>query len=236
MYTPSQIRLFADVADIEQIRRLARHPLIAGFTTNPTLMRRAGVSDYSDFAKAVLAELDQHVVCFEVVADDFAEMEEQARRIAEWGPSVYVKIPITNTRGERSAELIRRLSADGICVNVTAVLCLDQVRDAAAALGGSQAAIISIFAGRIADTGRDPIPLIREALGLLASCPQVQLMWASSRELFNLVQADRIGCPLITLPPALLGKIPMLGRTLEDLSVETVRMFYDDAARAGYML
>ncbi|MGW4365725.1 transaldolase [Nocardia takedensis] len=234
--TPRRTEIFADAADLDRIRELSADPSIGGFTTNPTLMRRAGVGDYRRFAAAVLDAAAARPVSFEVIADDIDEMELQARTIASWGRTVYVKIPITNTRGDRTTKLLRRLSADGVRVNVTAVLSLAQVREAAEALDGGADAIVSVFAGRVADTGRDPIPHMREALRIVSALPRVRLMWASARELLNLAQANSIGCPLITLPDGLLAKRPLLDRDLEELSLDTVRMFYDDACEAGYAL
>jgi transaldolase len=230
------VKIFADGADADAIARLAGHPLVRGFTTNPTLMRAAGVTDYEGFARQVLSSAAGRPISFEVLADDFAEMERQALRIAAWGEEVFVKIPITNTRAESSRELLARLGAAGVRVNVTAVLTLDQVRTAAAALGGGPPGFVSVFAGRVADTGRDPVPLMRAALEAMAPHPNLELIWASPREILNVVQADAIGCHVITVTHDLLGKLPLLGRSLEEHSLDTVRMFRRDAESAGYVL
>ncbi|MBJ7597980.1 MAG: transaldolase [Candidatus Nephthysia bennettiae] len=231
-----RVKVFADGADAEGIAQLARNPVINGFTTNPTLMRSAGVTDYEWFAKQVLRYVDGRPISFEVFADDFDEMERQARKIACWGGSVYAKIPITDTCGESSESVLRALAADGVKVNVTALLTVDQVRTAAAALAGGPPSFISVFAGRIADTGRDPVPIMREAVASLAAHPNLELIWASPREILNVVQADEIGCHVITVTHDMLKKLPLLGRDLEDFSLDTVRMFHRDAQSAGYSL
>jgi transaldolase len=215
---------------------LSKDPLIAGFTTNPTLMRRSGVVDYPTFAKEVLAEVSELPISFEVVADDFEEMRRQARLIASWGANVYVKIPVTNTKGESSAALIRELSQLGLKLNVTALLSLRQVSTVARALEDSPGAVISVFAGRIADTGRDPVPVMSAALEVLADLPWLELLWASPREILNVVQADSIGCHIVTVTHDLLKKIHGLGRDLEDVSRDTVQMFYEDAQQSGLSL
>jgi transaldolase len=229
-----RVKIFADGADARGIAELARNPLIKGFTTNPTLMRAAGVVDYEGFAREVLASAGGHPVSFEVFADDFEGMERQARKIGAWGEGVYVKVPITNTCAESSAPLISRLAADGVQVNVTALLTLDQVRTATEALAGGAASYISVFAGRIADTGCDPVPIMREALEIMAPHPNLELIWASPREILNVVQADSIGCHIITVTHDMLKKLSLLGRELEDFSLDTVRMFHRDALSAGY--
>lgn len=231
-----KIKIFADGADLEGMARLAQQPHIAGFTTNPTLMRQSGVTDYAAFARAALEQIPDRPISFEVLADDLHEMERQAHVIAAWGPNVYVKIPITNTEGESTAKLTNRLSTDGIKVNVTAVMTLTQVRVAADALEGSPAGIISVFAGRIADTGRDPVSLMAAARELIAPHPQIELLWASPREILNVVQADAIGCHIITVTHDLLKKLGTLGRDLERFSLETVTMFQEDALWAGFEL
>jgi transaldolase len=215
---------------------LYANPLIRGFTTNPTLMRRAGVGDYATFAHGVLAAIPDRPISFEVFADEFPEMERQAHRIAGWSDNVYVKIPITNSQGESSLELIRRLSLSGVKVNVTALLDLDQVYEAAGALSGGAAAYVSVFAGRIADTGRDPVPLMAEAVDALRPHPQVELIWASPRELLNVFHADSAGCHIITVTSDVLRKLSLVGKDLRGYSLETVRMFRDDALQAGYRL
>ena len=230
------IKVFADGADLEGILRLANDPQISGFTTNPTLMRKAGVDDYEGFARKVLDHVTDRPISFEVFSDDFEEMRRQARLIGSWGPNVYVKIPVTNTKGESSEELVRDLSAEGLRLNVTAILSLSQVRTVVGALESTQGAVVSVFAGRIADTGRDPVPLMSEALKLTGDNPELELLWASPREVLNVCQAAAIGCDIITVTHDLLAKIAGLGRELDDVSLDTVRMFHDDAASAGYLL
>jgi transaldolase len=215
---------------------LAKDPLIAGFTTNPTLMRKSGVVDYATFAKEVLADVTEHPISFEVVADEFKEMRRQARIIASWGANVYIKIPVTNTQGESAAALIRELSLEGLKLNVTALLSLRQVWTVARALEESPGAIVSVFAGRIADTGRDPVPVMTAALEMLADFHRLELLWASPREILNVVQADAIGCHIITVTHELLKKVHGLGRGLEDVSRDTVQMFHDDAQQSGLTL
>jgi len=233
---PYGIKIFADGADLEGILQLSRDPVISGFTTNPTLMRQSGVDDYAGFARKVLDHVTDMPISFEVLSDEFEEMGAQARTIASWGQNVFVKIPVTNTRGESAAPLIRELSADGLHLNVTAILALDQVRTVAEALADTPGAVVSVFAGRIADTGRDPVPLMTEAVGLLAHDPRLELLWASPREILNVPQAAAVGCHIITVTHALLAKLKGLGRSLEDVSLDTVRMFHDDARRAGFLL
>jgi transaldolase len=199
-------------------------------------MRKAGVTDYECFAREILRDIPDRPISFEVFADNAPEMERQARKIARWARNVYVKIPVTNTRREPMYDLIRRLSADGIQVNATAVLALDQVRHIAKALRGGAPSYISVFAGRVADTGRDPVPLMKSALELMAPEPKMQLVWASPRELLNIFQADEIGCHIITVTSDVLKKVSLIGKDLHDYSLETVRMFHDDAARSGYTL
>jgi transaldolase len=230
------VKLFADGADLAQIEKSQANPLIRGFTTNPTLMRAAGVKDYEAFARKVLAVISDRPISFEVFADEHCEMERQAHRIAGWGQNVYVKIPVTNTRRECSMELVRRLAHSGVKVNVTAVLTLDQVRDAAAALGGGAPGVVSVFAGRIADTGRDPIPMMAAAVELVSVYPNVELIWASPRELLNIFQANDIGCHIITVTDNILAKLPVVGKDLHDYSLETVAMFHTDAVQSGYHL
>ncbi|MFA6107816.1 MAG: transaldolase [Candidatus Latescibacterota bacterium] len=229
-------RIFADGADLAAIVVLARNPLIRGFTTNPPLMRKAGVTDYPEFARRALEAVPDRPISFEVLADEPVEMERQARRIASWGENVYVKIPVTNTKGEGSYALVERLCRDGIQVNVTAVMTLEQVAEIARAVAGGAPCYVSVFAGRIADTGRDPVPLMTRALELLHPCPQAELLWASPREVLNLLQADAIGCPIITVTGDLLTKLGLVGKPLEEYSLETVRMFFEDARAAGYRL
>jgi transaldolase len=231
-----KIKIFADGADIAGIKKSAADPRVSGFTTNPTLMRSAGVNDYKAFALDVLKVVPDRSVSFEVFADDFPTMEAQAREIASWGPNVYVKIPVTDTKGNPSAPLIARLSKDGIKLNVTAMLTLDQVTEVGAALAPSTPAIVSVFAGRIADTGRDPVPHMAEALRILASRPKAELLWASPRELLNIFQADGIGCHIITVTGDLLNKLALVGKDLGEYSRETVAMFHRDATAAGFSI
>jgi transaldolase len=231
-----QIKIFADGADRASILELGRNPLIQGFTTNPTLMRKAGVKDYESFCREVAAALPNRSFSFEVFSDEFDEMEQQALRIASWGSNVYVKIPITNTRGQNAAGLVHRLALQGVQVNVTALMTLDQVDSVIPALKNGPPSYISIFAGRIADAGCDPLAAVCAALTRLRAYPQIELIWASPRGLFNIIQADQIGCQIITVTYDLLKKLPMLGRDLSEFSLETVKMFYDDARSAGYTL
>jgi transaldolase len=211
-------------------------PLIAGFTTNPTLMRKSGVADYKAFAKEVLQLIPDRPVSFEVFADDFGEMERQATEIASWGKNVLVKIPITNTQGKFSGHLLRRLAQSGVRANVTALLTLEQVRKASECLADGPPAKVSVFAGRIADTGRDPVPLMAAAVELLRPYPNVELIWASPRELLNVFQADAVGCHIITATSDILRKLVLVGKDLREYSLDTVKMFYDDARKAGYQL
>jgi transaldolase len=231
-----RVQVFADGADKASMLELYRQPYIKGFTTNPTLMRKAGITDYERFALDILQHITDRPISFEVFADDETEMERQARKIARWARNVYVKIPVTNTRREPMYDLIRRLSADGIQVNATALLALDQVRHVAKALQGGAPSYISVFAGRVADTGRDPVPLMKAALELMAPEPNCQLVWASPRELLNIFQADEIGCHIITVTSDVLKKVSLVGKDLLEFSLETVRMFHDDAAHSGYTL
>lgn len=231
-----KVKIYADGADLDGMLRLAQNPLIKGFTTNPTLMRKAGVGDYRGFAREILGAIDDRPISFEVFADEFPEMERQAREIAGWGHNVYVKIPVTTTRGEFSGELIYRLADAGVQLNVTALLTLQQVQDVAEVLKSARSAFISVFAGRIADTGRDPVPLMAAAVEMLQPRPQLELIWASPRELLNIFQADAIGCHIITVTHDVLGKLSLVGKDLAEYSLDTVRMFHDDARRAGYTL
>ena len=233
----ARIKIFADGASLPALLELAENPRIAGFTTNPTLMRKAGVADYRAFAHEVLAAIKDKPISFEVFADDAPEMARQAREIATWGENVYVKIPITNTRRESMVPLVRELSAAGVKLNVTAICTLDQVRDTAAALRGGAPSVVSVFAGRIADTGVDPTPLMREALSICrAADRRIELLWASPREVLNIVQAAEVGCDIITVTNDLLAKLPTLGKDLAEFSLETVQMFHRDASAAGYRL
>ncbi len=231
------IKIFADGADREGIAELYRKPFIRGLTTNPTLMRKVGVSDYEAFAKSVLEVVKDKPISFEVFSDEFEEMRRQALKISKWQENVYVKIPITNTRGELALRLIHDLSHDGVRVNVTAMLTCEQVRGVAEALDPSTAAVASVFAGRVADTGVDPMPLMKDALAILHSLPHVELLWASVREVLNIFQAAKCGCHIVTVPHDILAKVVKLGGTdLEELSLDTVRMFHRDAVAAGFKL
>ncbi len=230
------VKIYADGADRPTMLEMHANPLIAGFTTNPTLMRKSGVSDYKAFARDILQRIPDRPVSFEVCADDFEEMERQAAEIASWGDNVLVKIPITNTHGKFSGELLKRLARSGVRVNVTALLTLQQVREASECLAGGPSATISIFAGRIADTGRDPVPLMAAAVELLRPYPNLELIWASPRELLNIFQADAIGCHIITVTSDILKKLELVGKDLDEYSRETVEMFYRDACKAGYQL
>jgi transaldolase len=238
--TPSlaalRVKLFADGADLAGMREMAALAHIAGFTTNPTLMRKAGVADYERFAREVLEHIGDRPISFEVFSDEFDEMERQAQRIAAWGPNVNVKIPVTNTRGESSVPLVRRLAAAGVRLNVTALMTVGQVRDVAAGLEPAVPAFVSLFAGRIADTGRDPVPMVRESVAVLAALPHAELIWASPRELLNVFQADAAGCHVITATNDILKKLTNVGKDLDAYSLETVRMFHDDAAAAGFKI
>jgi len=232
-----KLKIFADGAALAPMLELAKNPRIAGFTTNPTLMRKAGISDYRAFAREVLAAIRDKPISFEVFADEWADMKRQAREIATWGDNVYVKIPITNTRREPAAPLIRELTDVGVKLNVTAICTLDQVRETAQALRGGAPSVVSVFAGRIADTGRDPIPLMREALTMCREAGRgIELLWASPRELLNIVQAAEIGCDIITVTNDVLAKLPTIGKDLATFSLETVQMFHRDAAAAGFQL
>jgi transaldolase len=230
-----RVQIFADGADKASILELYRHPHIKGFTTNPTLMRATGVTDYAGFAQEVLANIPDRPISFEVFADEEPEMEEQARHIAAWGKNVFVKVPVMRTNGAPTYDLIQCLSADGIQLNVTALLTLEQVRSVCDVLQGTAPAYVSVFAGRIADTGRDPVPLMREAVAMVNDV-NAQLMWASPRELLNVFQADDIGCHVITATTDILKKLPLVGKDLHEFSQETVQMFRRDAVKSGYSL
>ena len=230
-----RVQIFADGADKASMLELYRQPFIKGFTTNPTLMRASGVADYQAFALDVLANISDRPISFEVFADDEPEMEEQARHIAAWGKNVFVKIPVMSTRGEPTYDLVRDLSHEGIQLNVTALLTLDQVRSVCAALKKGAPAYVSVFAGRIADTGRDPVPLMREAVAMVNDV-NAQLIWASPRELLNVFQADEVGCHVITATTDVLKKLPLVGKDLHEFSKETVQMFRRDAVHSGFSL
>jgi transaldolase len=231
-----RVKIFADGCDLDGVRALYGNPLISGFTTNPSLMRKSGVSDYEAFARALLAVVPDRPISFEVFADDAAEMERQGRIIAGWGEHVYVKIPVTNTQGVPTDAALRGLVAEGVKVNVTGLMTTDQVRWVADCLAPDVPACVSVFAGRIADTGVDPVPIMSASLEILRGLPETELIWASPRELLNVVQADAIGCDIITVTHDLLKKLPILGRDLTDYSLDTVRMFHGDAVAAGFTL
>jgi len=231
-----KVKLFADGADKAAMLNLYRNPLIKGFTTNPTLMRKAGISDYAAFAQDIVASIPDRPISLEVFADEFAEMERQARLIASWGPNVYAKIPVTNTRREPALDLIHRLSHEGVQLNVTALLTLDQVRDVSSALAGGAPSCVSVFAGRVADTGRDPVPLMAAAVEMVSIHPGMELIWASPRELLNIFQADSIGCHIITATPDVLNKLSLVGKDLHEYSLDTVKMFYSDAQKSGFTI
>jgi transaldolase len=230
------VKIFADGADRAGMLEMYAEPYIKGFTTNPSLMRKAGVADYRAFAREILTEITDRPLSLEVLADDFANMQRQALEIASWGDNVYVKIPVTNTSQENSYALIGCLTARGVKVNVTGIMTLTQVRDVIAALSDEVPSYVSVFAGRIADTGRDPVPLMAAAVELLKVNPEAELIWASPRELLNIFQADAIGCQVITVTNDLLRKLPLIGHDLDDYSLDTVKMFYNDAVASGYKL
>lgn len=231
-----KIKIFSDGGDLSGIKKYAADPRIEGFTTNPTLMRAAGVNDYRAFALDVLKIVPDRPVSFEVFADDLPAMQDQAHEMASWGPNVYVKIPVTTTKGEFTGPIISSLSSKGIKLNVTAIMTLDQVRGVGGVLAPATPAIVSVFAGRIADTGRDPVPHMAECLRILADHPKAELLWASPRELLNIFHADSIGCHIITVTGDLLNKLAMVGKNLGEYSLETVAMFRRDAVAAGFSI
>lgn len=230
-----EVKLFADGADLPGMLEMYAHPSVSGFTTNPTLMRKAGVTDYVNFVARAVAAIRDRPISFEVFSDDFAEMEQQARLLASFGPNVFVKIPVTSTRGEFTGNVIHSLASSGVRLNVTALMSLPQVVAVAECLTDTPA-FVSVFAGRIADTGRDPLPIMRSALEILDQRPGSELIWASPRELLNVVQAAEIGCHVITATNDIIKKLHLLGKDLDEYSLETVQMFYDDARAAGYVL
>lgn len=230
------VKIFADGADKAGMLDMYGKSFIKGFTTNPTLMRKAGVDNYLEFAQEILQAIPDRPISFEVFSDEFSEMEAQASVISSWGKNVYVKIPVSNTRGEPSYDLVHRLSHNGVQVNITAMMTLEQVREVAAAVRGGAPSCVSVFAGRIADTGRDPVPMMIEALGLLHDSPTAELIWASPRELLNIFQADAIGCHIITVTNDILKKLEGAGKDLGDFSLETVQMFRNDALAARYQI
>src|SRR5215207_262732 len=230
------VKIFADGADLDGILELYRNPHIKGFTTNPTLMRKSGISDYERFSRQILEHISDRPISFEVFSDEFDEMERQARKIASWGKNVYVKIPVTNTRHKSSVDLVRCLACEGIHLNVTALMTLEQVGVISKALENYASSYISVFAGRIADTGRDPMPLMRESVEIMSLYETQELIWASPRELLNIFHADEIGCHIITVTHDLLKKLSFVGKDLDEFSLDTVKMFYSDAQKAGFRL
>ena len=230
------IKIFADGANRDDMMALASQPYIMGLTTNPTLMRKAGISDYKSFALDILKDITDKPISFEVFSDDLGEMEQQAYEISSWAPNVYVKIPITNTKKQSCCDLVSRLSHAGIKVNVTAILTLPQVEEISAALCPKVPSYVSVFAGRIADTGRNPVPIMSRCVELLKKVDAAELIWASPRELLNIIQANDIGCHIITVTPDLIGKLKLVGYDLEEYSLDTVKMFYNDALSAGYKI
>jgi transaldolase len=230
------VKLFADGADKTAMLELYADRRVKGFTTNPTLMRKSGITDYCAFAREILRLIPDRPISFEVFADEFSEMEQQAHEISSWRDNVYVKIPVTNTKGQSADNLVRALASAGVKLNVTALMTLDQVRRISECLADGPACNISIFAGRIADTGRDPVPIMAAAVELLRPYPNIELIWASPRELLNVFQAAAIGCHIITATSDILKKLSVVGKDLHQYSLETVRMFYDDAQKAGYQL
>jgi transaldolase len=231
-----KIKLFADGADKSGMLEMYRNPWIKGFTTNPTLMRKAGVEDYCAFAKEIIAEIPDRPISFEVFSDDFSEMERQALEIASWGKEVYVKVPVSDTAGTPAYDVIRRLSGAGVKLNVTALMTLEQVDHVADCLAAGPPSYISVFAGRIADTGRDPIPVMRTAVELLSNFRHIELIWASPRELLNIFHAESVGCHIITATNDILRKLSLVGRDLSLYSLDTVQMFHRDASQAGYAI
>jgi transaldolase len=231
-----RVKLFADGADVSCMRALALDPRIQGFTTNPTLMRQAGVRDYESFAREAIRAVPDRPISFEVFSDDLEEMREQALHIASWGENVYVKVPVTNTKGQSAGPILKSLASDGVKLNVTALMTLEQVRRVADAIAQGPSSYVSVFAGRIADTGRDPVPIMSAAVQATRQYPQIELIWASPRELLNVFQADDCGCHIITLTPELLKKMANIGKDLDEFSLDTVKMFHGDAQAAGFTL
>jgi transaldolase len=231
-----RVKIFADGADTQTMLEMHSKPYIQGLTTNPTLMRKAGIADYGSFCRDILGKIRKKPISFEVFSDDVREMERQAMEIASWGENVYVKIPITNTQGQPSYDLVRALAARGVKVNVTAIMTVSQVQHVAKALDTKVPSYVSMFAGRIADTGRDPVPMLKKSLTLLRDLPNSELIWASPRELLNIFQANDIGCHIITVTSEILKKFSMVGYNLDEYSLDTVKMFYADATAAGYKI
>ena len=231
-----KVKIFADGADKDGMLEMYAKPFIKGLTTNPTLMKKAGIINYEAFAKDILTVINDKPISFEVFSDDLAEMKRQALKIAAWGDNVYVKIPITNTKKEATYTLVNELAKEGVKLNITAIMTLDQVENVVANLQSNVASYVSVFAGRIADTGVDPVPLMKKCVEVLSSNPQAELIWASPRELLNIFQADEIGCQVITVTNDILKKLSLVGYDLEEYSLDTVKMFYNDASNAGFQL
>lgn len=231
-----KIKLFSDGADLNSILSMYKNSYIKGFTTNPTLMRKAGITDYEAFGRKLLTTVPDRPISLEVFADDMANMEVQGRKIASWGPNVNVKIPVTNTKGEFTGPLLKILSSEGVILNITALMTVKQVEDVASCLHPDTPAIISVFAGRVGDTGVDPVPLMVDCLHALRNRPKAELLWASPRELLNVFQADEIGCHIITATPDILAKLKLVGKDLTDYSLDTVKMFFTDAEAAGFSI
>ncbi|MBI1979712.1 MAG: transaldolase [Elusimicrobia bacterium] len=231
-----RIKVFADGANKEDMLSAYKSKLVDGFTTNPTLMKKAGVADYEKFAKEILTEIKDLPISFEVFSDDPSQMERQARKINSWAKNIHVKIPVTNTQGISSTPLIRKLAGEGIPLNVTAILTLEQVKEVSNALNPNAPSIVSVFAGRVADTGIDPIPMMRESAQILKALPACELLWASSREALNIFQAQDCGCHIITVTPDILKKLSLLGKDLKELSLDTVKTFYEDGQKAGFSI
>ncbi|MBV9071001.1 MAG: transaldolase [Acidobacteria bacterium] len=231
-----KVKIFADGAEKAGMLEMYAKPYIKGFTTNPTLMHKVGLTDYRAFARDIVGVIPDRPISFEVFSDEFDEMERQAREIATWGDNVYVKIPVTNTRREPAYDLVRRLANEGVKLNITAIMTIDQVRNVVDAVKDGAPSCVSVFAGRIADTGRDPVPIMTECVDILTAAPQSELIWASPRELLNIIQADAIGCHIITVTNDILKKLPLIGKDLGDYSLDTVKMFFDDGRKAGFTL
>jgi len=231
-----KIKLYADGANLDGMKKLAQNPIIQGFTTNPTLMRQAGIEDYEAYGRQVLSSIPNHPISLEVFADDLAEMEKQARYIATWGKNVNIKIPVTNTKGEFTGPIIQRLSNEGVILNITAIMLPEQVKAVVDCYADNVPGIISVFAGRIADSGVDPVNIMKKSLEIMSRKSKLELLWASTRELLNIVQADEIGCHIITVPHNILDKLSQLGKDLKEYSLETVKMFAKDAQSANYAI
>jgi transaldolase len=231
-----RVKIFADGAEKAGMLEMYAKPYIKGFTTNPTLMHKVGLTDYRAFARDIVEAIPDRPISFEVFSDEFDEMERQAREIATWGNNVYVKIPVTNTRREPAYDLVQRLANEGVKLNVTAIMTIDQVRNVVDAVKDGAPSCVSVFAGRIADTGRDPVPIMSECVQILKRAPQSELIWASPRELLNVLQADDIGCHIITVTNDILKKLPLVGKDLADYSLDTVKMFFEDGRKAGFSL